>query len=233
MTSACVIGVGGESGTGKTTIIEKALPVLRKQGLSVGVIKHAHHKLAFDRRDKDTDRFHRAGADYVFAHDEALGFARFPHAGGLPAALAMCPAGLDLILVEGHKAEEIPRVRIEKGRGRVKRVGHGVRTLYRDDPDCLGRFVSIIDGLLADRHRRRTLRAGLLVGGGSRRMGRPKGLLKAGGLTLMERAFETLSAVSGGAVLLGGGDVPPSLRRAPRLPDVPGVAGPMAGLLSA
>jgi len=77
MNSTCMIGIAGYSGTGKTTLIEKILPELKKQGLNIGIIKHIHHKLAIDVKGKDTDRFSRAGADFVLAHDAQQGFARY------------------------------------------------------------------------------------------------------------------------------------------------------------
>src|SRR4030066_695572 len=77
MNAICIIGIAGYSGSGKTTLIRKILPELKKQGLSVGVLKHIHHKLNIDIRGKDTDHFYRAGADFVLAHDSQQGFARY------------------------------------------------------------------------------------------------------------------------------------------------------------
>lgn len=234
MTPACVIGVGGASGTGKTTLIERALPELKRQGLAVGVVKHAHHGLTVDRRGKDTDRFYLAGADYVFAQDNEQGFLRFPcPMGALSDALVLLPRGLDLVLVEGHKGADVARIRIEKGRGRGRAASAAHYTLYREDPACLDRFLSVISALLAEWQLRRRVCAGLLIGGRSRRMGRPKGLLRAGGRTLMERSIGTLAAVAQQTVLLGPGDLPASLGHAARLPDAYGVSGPLAGILAA
>src|SRR5689334_20055041 len=38
-----VIGLAGWSGAGKTTLLRGLIPYFRDQGLSVSVIKHAHH----------------------------------------------------------------------------------------------------------------------------------------------------------------------------------------------
>lgn len=234
MTPACIIGVGGASGTGKTTLIERALPELKRQGLAVGVVKHAHHELMCDRRGKDTDRFYRAGADHVFAHDDEQGFARFPMPmGALPDALARLPRGLDLVLVEGHKGVGIARITLEEGRGKKKGSSGARFTLYREDPACLESFLSVISSLLAQWHLRRRVHAGLLMGGRSSRMGRPKGLLRAGGRTLLERTFATLSDVTHHTVLIGQGDLPAALGHEIRLADVQGVPGPLGGMLAA
>lgn len=53
------------SGTGKTTFIEKLVPLLKQAGLKVGVIKHDAHDFEVDHPGKDTWRFTQAGADKV------------------------------------------------------------------------------------------------------------------------------------------------------------------------
>ena len=75
--------------------------------------------------------------------------------------------------------------------------------------------------------------AGLLVGGGSRRMGRPKALLELAGDSLAERALAAVIPRVDGVALLGSGKVPAALHDLPRLADVAGVDGPMAGVLAA
>ena len=90
------------------------------------------------------------------------------------------------------------------------------------------------------------LLGGLLVGGGSRRMGSPKALIEVGGVSLAERAAAALAPHVGRVVLLGAGPVPAALTGLARLADAPlapdGVsrpadpragAGPLAALLAA
>ena len=43
------IGFIGYSNTGKTTLIEKLIPLLRARGLRVSAIKNAHHGFDMDR----------------------------------------------------------------------------------------------------------------------------------------------------------------------------------------
>ena len=74
---------------------------------------------------------------------------------------------------------------------------------------------------------------GLLVGGASRRMGRPKATLPFGKTKLAEVAANALSASVDEIVLLGAGPVPDILADNRRLPDPPGLEGPLAGLLAA
>ncbi|MBA4372033.1 MAG: molybdopterin-guanine dinucleotide biosynthesis protein B [Thermodesulfovibrio sp.] len=236
MTSSCIIGISGFSGSGKTTLIEKALPVLKGRGLYVGVLKHTHHNLVIDTEGKDTDRFFKAGAAYVFADDDAQGFARYRHEGAdLPEALSRFPKGLDLIIVEGYKSSELSRLWLAKDLAdeRSRNAGQGSSIIYRDDPEYLQQFLNHIDEELKRHCAERSLMAGLLVGGRSERMGRPKGLLEVRCRTLMEQVYETLSSISQRTLLLGAGELPSSLTLADRLPDAPEVKGPLAGMLSA
>ena len=40
-----VLGFAAFSGTGKTTLLEKLIPQLTKQGIRIGMVKHAHHRI--------------------------------------------------------------------------------------------------------------------------------------------------------------------------------------------
>jgi molybdopterin-guanine dinucleotide biosynthesis protein A len=74
----------------------------------------------------------------------------------------------------------------------------------------------------------------ILIGGKSSRMGTPKHLIRdAEGLTWLERTLAVLQPMVDGLVVAGGGRLPPSLESIPRLLDLPGVAGPMTGILAA
>lgn len=74
----------------------------------------------------------------------------------------------------------------------------------------------------------------LLIGGKSTRMGRPKHLIEDGnGTTWCEKIAATLSEHTSEVLLSGEGEIPESLGNLPRLTDVSGVQGPLAGILAA
>jgi molybdopterin-guanine dinucleotide biosynthesis protein A len=74
----------------------------------------------------------------------------------------------------------------------------------------------------------------VLIGGRSSRMGQPKHLLTdQHGTTWLERTAHLLQPLVSNLVLSGKGDVPESLQDLIRLPDIPGIAGPLSGILSA
>jgi molybdenum cofactor guanylyltransferase len=71
----------------------------------------------------------------------------------------------------------------------------------------------------------------VLAGGASRRMGRDKLLLEVGGVPLLRRAYEALSARCAEIVVVGGGGATVPLEGVRRVPDErPGARGPLAGM---
>ncbi len=78
------------------------------------------------------------------------------------------------------------------------------------------------------------LRACLLIGGRSSRMGRPKHLIRGeDGATWVEHTANLLSSFVDEVVISGKGDIPESLNHLQRIPDIPEVAGPLTGILAA
>ncbi|MBZ0272130.1 molybdenum cofactor guanylyltransferase [bacterium] len=81
------------------------------------------------------------------------------------------------------------------------------------------------------------IRAGVLFGGESRRMGAPKHLERIGERTLIELACAPFVEAGFEVTLLGAGSVPPALASLAALADDPTVAaprsGPLAGMLTA
>ena len=79
----------------------------------------------------------------------------------------------------------------------------------------------------------RPILGGVLVGGESRRMGRPKQFVEIGDGTIIEHVVCALSGVVDEVVLLGSGPVPAALEGLSRLADADDCQGPMAGILGA
>jgi molybdopterin-guanine dinucleotide biosynthesis protein MobB len=231
-----VVGLCGFSGSGKTTLVERLVPRFRQDGLAVAVVKHDAHGLSLDLPGKDTDRFFQAGAT-VFAHDPAQGFLRVPprEPGMLPWALPLLLREHDLVIVEGHKQTSLPAklwLQSRPGEDAPPGVGPVLASLGRD-ADRPSIAYHLIDTWLRRITRQAPWRAGILIGGRSTRMGHPKHLLELGGQTWLEREASVIRTHVDDLCLLGDGVVPPSLARLPRVPDVPGVAGPLAGMVAA
>ncbi|MCL2789645.1 MAG: molybdenum cofactor guanylyltransferase [Desulfobulbus sp.] len=73
----------------------------------------------------------------------------------------------------------------------------------------------------------------VLIGGKSSRMGRPKHLLRWEDRTWIERTVALLRLRAEQVIIAGSGYLPPTLAEIPRVDDVPGLEGPLAGILSA
>lgn len=127
-----VLGIVGWSGSGKTTLITALIPLLRAQGRSVSTVKHAHHGFDMDRPGKDTYRHRQAGAQEVLvatAHRWALLHEVDGPEPALPALLARM-APVDLVLVEGFKTHDFPKLE-------VHRPALGKPPIWPDWPDVV------------------------------------------------------------------------------------------------
>ncbi len=56
-----VLGIAAWSGTGKTTLLKKLIPLLCTRGLRPGLIKHTHHNMDVDKPGKDSYELRKAG----------------------------------------------------------------------------------------------------------------------------------------------------------------------------
>ncbi|PIF24035.1 molybdopterin-guanine dinucleotide biosynthesis protein MobB [Candidatus Pantoea floridensis] len=102
------------SGTGKTTLLEKVIPLLKAQGIRSGLIKHTHHQMDIDTPGKDSYLLRKAGADQVIVASNQR-WALMSETPNQPlnlVALAsrMELSTLDLVLVEGFKDEPVPKI---------------------------------------------------------------------------------------------------------------------------
>lgn len=126
-----VLGLAAFSGTGKTTLLEKLLPLLTEKGLCVAVVKHDAHGLKFDHEGKDSSRFSKAGAAYsiVSGPDQAAVFVSKPLQVEDAFRFAV---DADLILVEGYKQGNFSQIGISR-----KATGKG----FTHD---ISRFVAVV-----------------------------------------------------------------------------------------
>ena len=115
-----VLGIAAWSGTGKTTMLVRLLPLLRAKGLRVGMIKHAHHDFDIDHPGKDSYRLRRAGAEQMLIASDRRWALMVETPGPDKTSLAeiierLDHRGLDLILVEGFRHEVFPKLELHRG----------------------------------------------------------------------------------------------------------------------
>ena len=109
-----VLAVSGVHNSGKTTLLEKLLPVLRSRGLKVGVIKHDGHDFTPDVPGTDSFRMRQAGADGVAVYSGHQWMVVRPQPGSLEALIGLF-ADCDLVLLEGQKASPYPKIELVRG----------------------------------------------------------------------------------------------------------------------
>ena len=114
-----VVCVVGPSGIGKTTLLTKVLARLVGDGLRVGALKHDAHEFQLDHEGKDTFRFRAAGAQAIgIASKTARAMiATTERPTSLRELVTTLPTSLDLVLVEGYKNEDAPKIEVHR-RGR-------------------------------------------------------------------------------------------------------------------
>ena len=125
-----IIGLAGWSGSGKTTLLAKVIPRIVARGLKVSTLKHAHHGFDVDQPGKDSHTHRMAGASEVLvssANRWALVHELRGQAEPVLVALLTKLSPVDLVVVEGYKAEPHPKLE-------VYRAALGKPLLHPDDP---------------------------------------------------------------------------------------------------
>ncbi len=130
-----LLGFAAFSGTGKTTLITKLLPLLNAKGIKAGLVKHSHHDFDIDQPGKDSYRLRKAGASpvmlvskyrrAVITEREVIGEPV------LADELAhLDQSELDLVIVEGFKHESLPKIELH-------RPSLGKPLLFPEDSDII------------------------------------------------------------------------------------------------
>ena len=139
-----VVGFAGYSGSGKTHLVERLIPVLKGRGLRVSVVKHAHHKFDIDHVGKDTHRHREAGAfEVVVASRNRLALMReFERETHLTVhhLIAELYDGVDWVLVEGFKDSDLHKIEVWRAAAsRKARYPHDefIVAIATDSPDAL------------------------------------------------------------------------------------------------
>lgn len=122
-----VLGFVASSGTGKTTLLRKVLPILCEAGLAVGMVKHAHHEFEIDYPGKDSFELRKAGAAQMLITSKQRWALMVDHVYELEpplndVLLRLDQSSLDLIIVEGFKHERFSKIEVHRGGRDTPRV---------------------------------------------------------------------------------------------------------------
>jgi len=124
-----VISIVGSSDCGKTTLLENLIQELSGRGYKVGTIKHDVHGFEVDKEGKDTYRHKKAGAHSVLISSPwkyAL-ISDVDREKSLDEIISFMPLDLDIILTEGFKSSNKPKIEIF-------RKNHSTEILCKNDP---------------------------------------------------------------------------------------------------
>nr|WP_028866562.1 molybdopterin-guanine dinucleotide biosynthesis protein B [Psychromonas hadalis] len=114
-----LLGFAAYSGTGKTTLLEKLIPLLTDQGLNIAVVKHSHHNIEMDKPGKDSYRLRKAGACQLLlaGPERAILFHEYGKRQQkklLDQLVLLNIEQLDLVLVEGYRDEPFNKIELHR-----------------------------------------------------------------------------------------------------------------------
>lgn len=101
--------VSGYKNTGKTTLIERLIPVLAQRGYKVAVIKHDGHDFECDVPGTDSYRHREAGACGTAVFSSRRFFISREYDGADEKMIASAFPDADVILIEGLKGSQYPK----------------------------------------------------------------------------------------------------------------------------
>lgn len=127
-----ILCIVGRKAVGKTTLIVRLVPELKRRGYRVATVKRPPHHFEFDEPGKDSRRHFEAGADATLVYgDEKLALVRRNAAPPrLEDLVAELLSDYDLVLAEGHKSATLPKIE-------VFRSGTHPAPLYHGQPEVL------------------------------------------------------------------------------------------------
>lgn len=127
-----LLAISAWSGTGKTTLLKKLIPLLLEQNIRPGLIKHTHHDMDIDIPGKDSYELRKAGAAQTIVASQQR-WALMTETPSLPPlslsylVSRMDASTLDLVLVEGFKHEEVNKILLYR-----QDTGHKVNEIIFD-----------------------------------------------------------------------------------------------------
>lgn len=111
-----IVSIVGLSSVGKTTLLERLIPELKKRSYRVAIIKHDVHGFDMDKPGKDSWRFTQAGSDIMMlsSPDKLALIRKVDHDSTLQELARLVGDSADIILTEGFKQREAPKIEVHR-----------------------------------------------------------------------------------------------------------------------
>lgn len=111
-----VVSFVGNSGVGKTTFLEKLIPVLKGRGLRIASIKHDVHNFTIDYPGKDSFRLTEAGSDIVVlsASTKLAVLETVQRERSLDDLVQMVADRVDLVITEGYRGAAALKIEVSR-----------------------------------------------------------------------------------------------------------------------
>jgi len=111
-----IVCVVGETGAGKTHVIEMLVAELKNRGYRVATIKHSAHGFDLDQPAKDSWRHAQAGSDaVVISSPQKFALIRkVDHDSSLAELSRFIGSDFDIILAEGFKQDKAPKIEVHR-----------------------------------------------------------------------------------------------------------------------
>lgn len=109
-----IISIIGKSNSGKTTLIEKLIAELKSRGYRIASVKHNQHGFDIDHEGKDSWRHRKAGTHttVIYSKNELALIRDMDHNASLQEIRDMFINDVDIIIAEGHKYDNVPKIEI-------------------------------------------------------------------------------------------------------------------------
>mgnify|MGYP001047853973 CR=1 FL=1 len=109
-----IISIVGKSNSGKTTLIEKLIPEIKKRGYKVATIKHDVHGFDIDVPGKDSWKHAQAGVDSVVVSSagKIAVIKKLEDELSLDEIAECYLNDVDIIITEGFKKEDKPKIEV-------------------------------------------------------------------------------------------------------------------------
>ncbi len=109
-----IISIVGKSDSGKTTLLEKLIRELTNRGYRIGSVKHDAHSFEIDHEGKDSWRHKQAGAAFtlISSPSKIAMVLDSDHDHSLIELRDKFIRNVDLILTEGYKRENLPKIEV-------------------------------------------------------------------------------------------------------------------------